>query len=83
MDGRAAARAAIEEAHAAGGRICAFFCESILSCGGQVQKSFDLKMQTYFIYRPFAPSIASLRECSSSILGSGVFCLVLITRMYK
>ncbi len=36
LDGRKAARAAIAEAHAAGGRICAFFCESVLSCGGQV-----------------------------------------------
>ena len=37
LDGRAAARAAIREAHAAGARICAFFCESILSCAGQVR----------------------------------------------
>ena len=36
MDGKAAAEAAIAEAEAAGGRICAFFAESILSCGGQV-----------------------------------------------
>ncbi|KAK9795530.1 hypothetical protein WJX73_009487 [Symbiochloris irregularis] len=36
LDGKAAARAAIEGAHAAGGKLCAFFCESILSCGGQV-----------------------------------------------
>ena len=36
MDGKAAAKAAIAEAEAAGGRICAFFAESILSCGGQV-----------------------------------------------
>ena len=31
-----AARAAVAEAHAAGGRIAAFFCESIPSCAGQV-----------------------------------------------
>ena len=36
LDGRKAAKAAIAEAHADGGRICAFFCESVLSCGGQV-----------------------------------------------
>ncbi|KAK9823621.1 hypothetical protein WJX72_004290 [[Myrmecia] bisecta] len=36
LDGRAAARQAIDEAHAAGAKICAFFCESVLSCGGQV-----------------------------------------------
>jgi ethanolamine-phosphate phospho-lyase len=36
LDGRAAARAAIAEAHATGGRVAAFFSESILSCGGQV-----------------------------------------------
>ncbi|KAJ9533261.1 hypothetical protein QJQ45_018384 [Haematococcus lacustris] len=36
LDGGAAARAAIAEARAAGGRVCAFFAESILSCGGQV-----------------------------------------------
>ena len=36
LDGAAAARAAIAEAEAAGGRIAAFFSESILSCGGQV-----------------------------------------------
>ena len=28
--------AAVKAAHQAGGRIGAFFCESILSCGGQV-----------------------------------------------
>ena len=36
LDGRAAAQAAIAEARAAGGRIAAFFSESVLSCGGQV-----------------------------------------------
>ena len=36
LDGAAAARAAIAEAEAAGGRLAAFFSESILSCGGQV-----------------------------------------------
>ena len=36
MDGKAAAQAAVGAAHKAGGRMCAFYCESILSCGGQV-----------------------------------------------
>ena len=36
LDGKAAAQAAVEEARQAGGRISAFYCESILSCGGQV-----------------------------------------------
>lgn len=36
LDGAAAARAAIAAAEAAGGRMAAFFSESILSCGGQV-----------------------------------------------
>jgi ethanolamine-phosphate phospho-lyase len=36
MDGRAAAMAAVQQAHEAGGRVCAFFAESILSCGGQI-----------------------------------------------
>ena len=36
LDGKAAAKAAVAAAHSAGGRISAFFCESILSCGGQV-----------------------------------------------
>lgn len=36
MDGRGAARAAIQAAEAAGGRIAAFYAESIISCGGQV-----------------------------------------------
>lgn len=36
LNGRAAARAVITEAHASGARIGAFFCESVLSCGGQV-----------------------------------------------
>ena len=36
LDGRAAAQAAVEAAHQAGARISAFYCESILSCGGQV-----------------------------------------------
>ena len=36
LDGGAAARAAIAEVHAAGGRVAAFFSESIISCGGQV-----------------------------------------------
>lgn len=37
LDGAAAARAAVEAAEAAGGRLAAFFAESILSCGGQVR----------------------------------------------
>lgn len=36
LDGRAAARGAIAEARAAGGELCAFISESVLSCGGQV-----------------------------------------------
>jgi hypothetical protein len=36
LDGRAAARAVVAEAERQGARICAFFCESLLSCGGQV-----------------------------------------------
>ena len=36
LDGAGAAREAIAAAAAAGGRIAAFFCESILSCGGQI-----------------------------------------------
>ena len=36
LDGKAAAQAAVEEARQAGGRISAFYCESVLSCGGQV-----------------------------------------------
>lgn len=36
LDGAAAARAALAQAEAAGGRIAAFFSESVLSCGGQV-----------------------------------------------
>jgi ethanolamine-phosphate phospho-lyase len=36
LDGAAAARAALAEAAAAGGRVVAFFCESIISCGGQI-----------------------------------------------
>lgn len=37
LDGGAAARVALGRVHAAGGRVCAFFSESILSCGGQVR----------------------------------------------
>lgn len=36
LDGAAAARKAIAAARAMGGRVAAFFCESIISCGGQV-----------------------------------------------
>ena len=36
LDGAAAAKAAVAAAEAAGGRIVAFFCESLISCGGQV-----------------------------------------------
>jgi ethanolamine-phosphate phospho-lyase len=35
LDGKAAAREALAAAAAAGGHIAAFFCESIISCGGQ------------------------------------------------
>ncbi len=35
-DGAAAARGALAAAAAAGGRLGGFFCESILSCGGQI-----------------------------------------------
>ncbi|GAB4817668.1 hypothetical protein N2152v2_004714 [Parachlorella kessleri] len=36
LDGATAARKAIAAARAQGGRVAAFFCESIISCGGQV-----------------------------------------------
>eukprot|EP00775_Hariotina_reticulata_P005285 gene5285-5520_t len=36
LDGAAAAREVLAEAAAAGGRVTAFFCEGIISCGGQV-----------------------------------------------
>lgn len=36
LDGRAAARAAIQAAKEAGGRLCAFIAESVMSCAGQV-----------------------------------------------
>lgn len=36
LDGAAAARGVLAQAAAAGGRVVAFFCESIISCGGQV-----------------------------------------------
>ncbi|EFJ46733.1 hypothetical protein VOLCADRAFT_92827 [Volvox carteri f. nagariensis] len=36
LDGRAAARAVLAAAERCGGRLGGFFCESILSCGGQV-----------------------------------------------
>ncbi len=39
LDGGAAARDAVGRARARGARVCAFFSESILSCGGQVRAS--------------------------------------------
>ena len=39
LDGRKSAKAAIAEAEAAGAKIGAFFCEPVLSCGGQVRLS--------------------------------------------
>jgi ethanolamine-phosphate phospho-lyase len=36
LDGKAAAREVLASAAAAGGHIAAFFCESIISCGGQI-----------------------------------------------
>lgn len=36
LDGRRQARAVLDEARRGGGRIGAFICESILSCGGQI-----------------------------------------------
>ena len=36
LDGRAAARTAIQAAKEAGGRLCAFIAESVMSCAGQV-----------------------------------------------
>ena len=47
MDGRAAAQAAVDAAHKAGGHISAFFCESILSCGGQVVLPAGYLQQVY------------------------------------
>lgn len=38
LDGRKAAKDAIAAAHSVGGKIGAFYCESILSCGGQVSR---------------------------------------------
>lgn len=82
LDGKAAAKAAVAEADKAGGRISAFFCESILSCGGQVvlpagylQDVYDVMHQEGAVCIadeascfPAEEHILSLPACQSQIL---------------
>ncbi len=70
MDGRAAAQAAVDAAHKAGGHISAFFCESILSCGGQVVLPAGYLQQVYDVmHQAGAVCIADeVRESSSEHL---------------
>ena len=51
LDGKAAAQAAVEEARQAGGHISAFYCESILSCGGQVVLPAGYLQDVYQVMR--------------------------------
>lgn len=69
LDGGATARAAIAEAHAAGGRVAAFFSESILSCGGQVgQLPWSTRLTS--LYRLLVHR--KLKGCEVSVAGSQV-----------
>ncbi|KXZ47610.1 hypothetical protein GPECTOR_34g769 [Gonium pectorale] len=51
LDGAAAARAVLEAARRAGGRLGAFFGESLLSCGGQVVPPAAYMRDLYGVFR--------------------------------
>jgi len=70
LDGRAAAQAAVDAAHKAGGHVSAFFCESILSCGGQVVLPAGYLQQVYDVmHQAGAVCIADeVQESSSQCL---------------
>lgn len=71
LDGRAAAQAAVEAAHQAGGRISAFYCESILSCGGQVVLPAGYLQQVYQVmHQEGALCIADEVQCGFGRVGS-------------
>ncbi|DBB09461.1 hypothetical protein WJX82_008347 [Trebouxia sp. C0006] len=71
LDGRAAAQAAVDAAHKVGGHVSAFFCESILSCGGQVVLPAGYLQQVYDVmHQAGAVCIADEVQCGFGRVGS-------------
>lgn len=71
LDGKAAAEAAVAAAHKDGSRIGAFFCESILSCGGQVVLPAGYLQEVYDVmHQEGAVCIADEVQCGFGRVGS-------------
>lgn len=69
--GRTAAEAVIREAQLHDGRIGAFFCESLLSCGGQIILPPGYLQDVYAVMREHgAVCIADEVQCGFGRLGS-------------
>lgn len=71
LDGGALARAVVDEVHEAGGRVCAFFCESIISCGGQLMLPEGYLQAVYKVMREEgALCVADEVQCGFGRVGS-------------
>eukprot|EP00884_Botryococcus_braunii_P010472 jgi/Botrbrau1/19426/Bobra.0338s0052.2 len=71
LDGEASARKVIAEARECGGRIVAFFCESIISCGGQVVLPEGYLQMAYKVFREEgAICIADEVQCGFGRVGT-------------
>lgn len=71
LDGGMAAQAAVKAVHAGGGRVCAFFSESILSCGGQVVLPPGYLQAVYAVMRvEGAVCVADEVQCGFGRVGS-------------
>ena len=71
LDGRKSALAAIASAKQAGGKICAFYAESILSCGGQVIFPSGYLSSIYEVMREHgAACIADEVQCGFGRVGT-------------
>lgn len=72
--GKSAARAVIRESERQSGKIAAFFCESLLSCGGQIILPPGYLQDVYAEMRAHgAVCIADEVQCGFGRLGSAMW----------
>lgn len=71
LDGAAAARKVMEEVEASGGKLAAFFCESVISCGGQVVLPPGWLAGVYSVFQPRGVvCVADEVQCGFGRVGS-------------
>lgn len=70
LDGVAAAQKVVEEVEACGGTLAAFFCESVISCGGQVVLPPGWLSGVYSVFQPLGVTcVADEVQCGFGRVG--------------